>query len=369
MNRFAELAKASYKNEKLSRPDWTRDLSRPEGPLWLNKNENSDPILNHKIMSLIHQVSSSSVNTYPELAKIYKKLALMDEVSPSNLLLTHGSDGAIRAVFDVFIESGDKVLRTHPTFAMYEVYCKTHGAQEILLNYEYTAAGPRLDFQRMLSLIREHLPKLVCLPNPDSPSGTVLNEEDLATLLETTNTTNSLLLIDEAYFPFYAKTLITKVREYKNLLVCRSFSKAWGAAGMRVGYLAGDEDLMRVLHKNRPMYELSTFSSELIYLLLDCQQDILASVQRLEAGRDYFIQEMKALGYRTTVSHGNFLHVDFSADEKVIAELLKDTVLYRTDFDGASSLRGFSRFSLATREQFEPIVQKIKSQKMKSPQR
>jgi histidinol-phosphate aminotransferase len=361
MSKFVELAKAPYRNEKLNRPDWTQDVSRPAGPLWLNKNENSDPILNKKILSLIPQVKNLAVNTYPELAKIYKKLALIDKVLPSNLLLTHGSDGAIRAVFDVFVEVGDKVLRTEPTFAMYDVYCKSHGASELLMEYQYTPTGPRLDFQKFLDLIKAQKPKLVCLPNPDSPSGTVLTEKEMAQLLEVTHAGNSLLLIDEAYFPFYSQTLITKVTEYKNLLVCRSFSKAWGAAGLRVGYLAGDEALMKVLHKSRPMYELSTFSSELTYLLLDCWQDVLDSVTRLEQGREYFIQEMKALGYVTTVSHGNFLHVDFSKDEKAIAEVLKGLVLYRTDFNIASSLKGFSRFSLATRDQFEPIVQKIKS--------
>lgn len=357
--RFIELAKTTYLNPSLTRPDWTQDVSRPEGPLWLNKNENIDPILNQKILSLIPQIKNFALNTYPETAKIYKKLALMENLDPYHFLLTQGSDGAIRTVFDVFVEAGDKVLHTSPTFAMYDVYTKMYGAKQILISYDYSTQGPKLNFQKLLGQIQKEKPKLVCLPNPDSPSGTALEEKSIESLLNQTENAGSILLIDEAYYPFYPHTQIQKIKSYKNLLVCRSFSKAWGAAGFRVGYLAGDRKLLQVIHKNRPMYELSTFSSELIYLLLDCKQDVLDSVNRLIEGKKYFLSMMKKLGYTTTESFGNFVHVDFGADAARIGDVLKNTVLYRTDFNNVSCLRGFSRFSLATQSQFELIVKKI----------
>lgn len=360
-NRFTKLAKPSYLSASLSRPDWTKDLTRDKSKLWLNKNENPDPILNKKIKSLLVQVKDFAINTYPETAKIYEKLAIMDGLTPKNFLLTHGSDGAIRAVFDVFVNPGDKVLRTNPTFAMYDVYSKMYGSKEIAFDYQYSDNGPQFDVDGFFNIIKKEKPKLVCLANPDSPTGTILSENKMSELLKLTNELGCLLLIDEAYFPFYKTTAIHNVKEFSNLLVCRSFSKAWGAAGMRVGYLAGDVSLMELLHKSRPMYELSTFSSELINILIDYQSDVLKSVERLEEGRKYFTQEVEALGFTVTKSHGNFLHVNFGNSESRIAEALKDVVLYRTEFGSASCLKGFSRFSLATKEQFELIVQKIKS--------
>lgn len=360
-NRFLSLAKPSFLNTALSRPDWTKDLTRNESQLWLNKNENSDPILNAKIKSLIGNVKNFAINTYPETAKIYSKLAKMDGLQASNFLLTHGSDGAIRAVFDVFVSPGDVVLHTNPTFAMYDVYSKMYGAKEIGFDYQYSAQGPKFDVENFFNVIKNEKPKLVCLPNPDSPTGTILAENKMLKLLKLTNQIGSLLLIDEAYYPFYETTVIREVNEFPNLLVCRSFSKAWGAAGFRVGYLAGHHSLMEILHKSRPMYELSTFSSELVNLLLDCREDVMAAVERLENGRRYFTQELEAMGFVVTESHGNFLHVDFGKSESAIAEVLKKIVLYRTEFNNASCLKGFSRFTLATKEQFEGIVHKIKS--------
>jgi histidinol-phosphate aminotransferase len=360
-NRFLDLAKASYLNPHLSRPDWTQDLSRPEGPLWLNKNENVDPVLNNKIQSLIPKIKTYAINTYPETAKIYKKLSLLEGLDAKHFILTQGSDGAIRSVFDVFISPGDKVLHTSPTFAMYDVYSKMYGAKQIPLEYEYSPEGPVLNFSHFLELLKNEKPKLVCLPNPDSPTGTILEEDQLELLLKTATDCGALVLIDEAYFPFYPQTQIQKIKIYKNLLVCRSFSKAWGAAGFRVGFLAGDRELLQLFHKNRPMYEISTFSSELLYLLLDCKEDVAESVQRLLEGKKYFLNRMKESGYKTTLTFGNFVHVDFGRDTLQISEVLKNTVLYRTEFSNGSCLRGFSRFSLGTREQFESIIEKIAS--------
>lgn len=359
--RFLNLAKSSYLNASLTRPDWTKDLTRDELKLWLNKNENIDPILNEKIKSLILEIKSIAINTYPETAKIYSKLAILDGLQPANFLLTHGSDGAIRAVFDVFVSPGDIVIHTGPTFAMYEVYSKMYGANELIFDYQYGDNGPQFATDVFFNFIKEKKPKLVCLPNPDSPTGTILSENKMNELLKLTKDIGTLLLIDEAYFPFFKTTVIKKINEFPNLLVCRSFSKAWGAAGMRVGYLAGNAPIIELLQKSRPMYEISTFSSELVYLLLDCEKDVLDSVERLEEGRKYFTNELEKMGFVVTKSYGNFLHVKFDKFESAISEVLRDVVLYRTEFNNASCLKGFSRFSLATKDQFEKIVQKIKS--------
>ncbi|MBY0555124.1 aminotransferase class I/II-fold pyridoxal phosphate-dependent enzyme [bacterium] len=357
---FTQLAKRQYKEGLITRPDWTIDTSRDEKVLWLNKNENLDPVLNEQINGILKKIKPFAVNTYPENAKIYKKLAALDSLEPNNFILTSGSDGAIRNTFEVFIAPGDKVLHTHPTFAMYDVYCKMFAAEQIKVAYTYTPEGPVLDFNKFIEQIKVSQPKLVCLPNPDSPTGTVLTDEQMQILLKTTLELKCLLLIDEAYYPFFTKTQINKVNEFPQLLVCRTFSKAWGAAGVRVGYLAANKELIQIVHKNRAMYEVGTLSAEIIYQLLDYKTEILASVARLQEGRDYFKSELRKLGYQVTESHGNFLHVDFGTDESKIAQNLKDTVLYRTEFGDANCLKGFSRFSLGTKSQFELIMQKIR---------
>lgn len=353
------LAKKAYLSESLSRPDWTVDVSRDEDLLWLDKNENIDPVLSEQLNTLLKNLKPFSVNTYPETAKVYKKLAEKNKMSPQNFLLTNGSDGSIRMVFDVFIDPGDKILHTNPTFAMYSVYSKMFGAQQIALDYEMAEGNPRINLDKFFQLIKTEKPKLVCLPNPDSPTGTVLNEKELNELIALTGDMNILLLIDEAYFPFYEKTVLPLVNTYSHLLVCRTFSKAWGAAGVRVGFLAGHPEVMKIIHKNRAMYELSTISTEFVNVLLDHEEWMQATVDRLKAGKLYFEKELNSLGFKTTTTHGNFIHVDFENKRKTIEDALKSIVLFRSTFKG-TCLENHSRFSLGTKEQFEETIKVIR---------
>lgn len=358
---FLKSAKRSYLDETLTRPDWTKDISRNEKLLWLDKNENLDPILNSKLNELLKEVKPFAINTYPETAKIYKKLAIMTGLKPENFLLTNGSDGSIRVAFDVFVNPGDKVIHTSPTFAMYSVYSKMYGANAISYEYEASPNGPVFNIEGFFQLIKSQKPKLVCLPNPDSPTGTVVEPKKLQELVELTNELGSVLLIDEAYFGFYNHSLLNLVNQFPNLLVCRTFSKAWGAAGIRVGFLGGHPEVMRVIHKNRAMYEVSTFSSEFINLLIDHEKDVSESVEKLNQGKKYFVAELQNMGFITTKTYGNFVHVNFGEKREKIHQVLKDTVLYKAEFPGVKCLDNFSRFSLGTAEQFEQVINKIRS--------
>lgn len=359
--RVLNLAKQAYLDETLTRPDWTKDISRDEKLLWLDKNENIDPILAEKLIGLVKEMKPFSLNTYPETAKVYKKLASLNNMKPENFLLTNGSDGSIRVVFDVFVSPGDKVIHSSPTFAMYSVYSKMYGAKTITYDYEAGTNGPVFNIDGFFELIKAEKPKVVCLPNPDSPTGTVIEPAKLMELVKLTSEVGAVLLVDEAYYMFYNETLLDQVDTYPNLLVCRTFSKAWGAAGVRVGYLAGHPDIMKIVHKNRAMYEVSTFSTEFVNVLLDHEEDVAESIARLKEGKEYFLSELKKMNFVTTVSHGNFMHVNFGEQRAKIHAALKSVVLYRADFPGVKSLEGFSRFSLGTRAQFETIINQIRS--------
>ena len=355
-----KLAKPAYQDETLTRPDWTIDISRKEEMLWLDKNENLDPELNKILQNILLNFNPNAINTYPETAKIYKKLAEQNQMHPQNFILTNGSDGSIRMMFDVFISPGDKVVYTNPTFAMYAVYSKMFGALARPFNYERVGDAASLNIARYFDFIKNEKPKMVCLPNPDSPTGTVISDSEMLALIALTNELGILLLIDEAYFPFYNKTVIQLVNKFPNLFVCRTFSKAWGAAGVRVGYLAGHPDLMKIIHKNRAMYEMGTLSSEFIYALIDQEREMKKSVTRLLEAKKFFTEELLKLDFKILETHGNFLHVDFGSKKEIIEAALKPLVLYRSSFKG-TCLEGYSRFSLGTKEQFETIIKKIRS--------
>lgn len=351
-------ARAPVSDPKLFRPDWTAGVPRNPNVLWLDKNENADPELAKLTKRLLSEVDPSDIYSYPECTPLYNKLARHLGVPTDHLILTAGSDGAIRSMFEAFIDPGDVVVHTVPSFAMYAVYSKMYGANVVPLAYKSSDTGPVLHVGEVVDTIAHARPKLVCLPNPDSPTGTVFGPADMRKIIEAAGRSGALILIDEAYYPFYNHTTVPWVDEYNNMVVTGTFAKAWGLAGLRIGYAVSCADIARLLHKVRPMYEVNTVAVAVAYKMLDHVDEVMASVGRLNAGRDAFIGEMRSLGLRTLAAHGNFLHVAFGSIANTVHERLKNMVLYRLD-GGDGCLKGFSRFSATTVERFQPIIRQI----------
>jgi len=326
----------------------------------LDKNENLDPELLSLTTSLLRNLDPMTLASYPEFASLYSKLATWVGVSPDSLMLTAGSDGVIRLAFEVFINEGDRVVHTVPTFAMYPVYCQMFGAQAHTLGYERGINGPELSVERIIAELQRVRPKLFCLPNPDSPTGTVLTQSELREVIDLCGSIGSAVLIDEAYHPFYAESCTRWTQECPQLIVARTFSKAWGLAGLRIGYVVGHPDTIALFNKIRPMYEIGTLSATLVSKMLDHVEAMDASVARLLFGKSHFVKQMNELGFSTIPTHGNFQHVAFGDKSEKIHAALEDIVLYRKDFKD-DCLRGYSRFSMTTVEGFQPIISAIRS--------
>ncbi len=344
----------SLSNPELQRPSALSSIPRNSTRLWLDKNENLDPTL----MTLLHDVLMGipplALMTYPEAGETYKKLARWVGISPDCLLLTPGSDGAIRLVFEAFVEHGEAVIHTSPTFAMYPVYSQMFGANAYPVDYVRTDNGPYLDSRAIINTLLKHKPKLLCLPNPDSPTGTTLSPDILREILTTCEATGTIMLLDEAYHPFHEWTAIPWVETSRNLIVARTFAKAWGAAGLRIGYAAAHPETIALLHKMRPMYEVSTLSVEFMSRMLDRPVEMMKSVARINEGKRFFQGEMQALGFKVLPTAGNFLHVAFGMHGPAIHSALSSKVYYRASF-GHPCLADYSRFSVAPK----PIMAQV----------
>lgn len=336
----------SLLNPELKRPSALSSTPRDVKSLWLDKNENLDPALLALSREVLLEMPASAVATYPEAGEIYRKLARWAGGVPESLLLTPGSDGAIRLVFEAFVEHGDEVVHTSPTFAMYPVYSQMFGAKTYPIEYQRKGDGPHLDPQAVIDAVLSHKPKLLCLPNPDSPTGTVVAPEDLRRILTACEEVGTVFLLDEAYHPFYEWSAVSWTATSRHLIVARTFAKAWGAAGLRIGYAVAHPETIALLHKMRPMYEVSTFAVEFMSRMLDRPAEMQQTVARINEGKAFFVEKMRALGFKVLPTAGNFLHVAFGDRGAAIHAALAGKVLYRASFDH-SCLAGYSRFSVA----------------------
>jgi histidinol-phosphate aminotransferase len=328
--------------------------------LWLDKNENADPELSAVVAKVVAALPPETFFTYPESAALYAKLAAWVGCEAHNLMLAAGSDGVIRSVFEAYVAPGDVVIHTRPTFAMYSVYSAMYGARVVGPDYRPSDRGPELHAEDVVAAIRANAPKVVCLPNPDSPTGTVFAAPELEAIVAAAGEAGALMLVDEAYHPFHPDTVVPWIARHPHLVVARSTGKAWGMAGLRIGYAVASPEVAQVLHKVRPMYEAATVGMAAFAGMLDHADAMQASVARLLAGKRAFLDAMDGFGFRTLKGGGNFLHVAFGAKADKVHAALADLVYYRRDF-AEPCLKGFSRFSATTPELFAPVIERIRT--------
>ena len=151
------MIKKRLLNTNLVRPIWDKQEYRSLERIWLDKNECSDPDMQNIVFDALSKVTVNEIYSYPNLDNLYKKLENFVGVSSDNLLITNGSDGAIRSCFEATIEPGDKIVLTRPTFAMYDVYSKIYGADVSWLDYSATPDGPYLDIKQIIRIIKDNL--------------------------------------------------------------------------------------------------------------------------------------------------------------------------------------------------------------------
>ncbi len=291
-------AKPTYSSvTRMLNPEGRRDKLR------LDKNEHTVGLPEEIVQDALSGLTPEVLATYPEVRPLYEKLAKTLGVSEGNLMLAAGSDAGIKSLYEMFVSEGDQVVLLSPTYAMYSVYSKMFGAEVVGFGYGRDLS---LDTDALLSAIGPRV-SLVAIANPNSPTGTVIEQETLLKIVGKARDAGAVVLIDEAYHPFYPRTIMPYIREYDNLVVTRTFSKAYGVASLRLGYIAGSESMIDLLMKIQPMYEVNGVAVHFGCYILDHLDVVDRYVRQVEEGKHYLEAEMEALGFYTYPTYANFM--------------------------------------------------------------
>ena len=195
--------------------------------------------------------SPEDLARYPEREPVEAMVAKFLDITPSELLLTNGVDEAIHLLCETYLEPGDEALIVVPTYSMYRIYMMAAGAQVVSI-----PAGK--DFTFPVDEVRKRITRrtrMIAIANPNNPTGSVVEAEQLLEIARAAP--DAAILVDEAYFEFYGKTMLPRHREVPNLFVARTFSKAYGLAGLRVGVLVGDPEQMRAVRRVSSPYNVN----------------------------------------------------------------------------------------------------------------
>lgn len=345
----------------VNRPNWTKNQIRDVKKLWLDKNENIDIYLSNKINSIIKKIPPHSIFGYPHLNFIYEKLSSIFKVHRKNLLICNGSDGGIRAIFDCFIKQSDKVLIPSPTFAMYDVYAKLFKTNLISFKYLLKNGGFVFDIDNFLKLIETKNVKLICLANPDSPSGTVLKKNEVIKIIKVAKKKNCIVLIDEAYYPFCNITLKSEINKYENLIIVRSLSKSWALAGLRIGYILSCNKNISYMTSSKPMYEIGGLQSHILSELIinKYNLDVEKSVKDLNVAKAKFVKLLSKLHKIEYIdTYSNFIHIKLGKNRRKIVKKIKKFAYIRDN--QSKILKDYTRITITRFKFLKKIFDIIK---------
>jgi histidinol-phosphate aminotransferase len=273
-----------------------------DGYVPLDRNERLGPLPAPVVEEIRAGVDSALLTGYPILDDLYEDLVRILCIDRHGLLLTPGSDAAFRSLYQAYIRPGDRIVMLDPSYAMYPIYATMFGARSVRVPF---GGDLSLDGGALLDAITEQV-RLVMLANPNQPTGTRLEIGLLEAVVERADGAGALVVIDEAYFPFSRETVLRWLADRPHLVITRTFSKAWGLAGARVGFVAAHPQVIASLYKVRSAYDVNALAALSARTLLKHPEVAEAYVEEVRAGRALVSERVRAVGLEVLPGETNF---------------------------------------------------------------
>lgn len=307
-----------------------------------------------EVREALARLSADEIAMYPEQKTVRRELARYFSVSAEELLLANGTDEALHLIVDTYIESGDEVLLAEPTFAMYRFYAELAGARILAPRYDAEMKYP------VAQTIRElrKRPRVLFIANPNNPTGSLVRAEELRAILRAAART--MVVVDEAYFEFSGQTVLPWIRQHKNLIVTRTFSKAAGMAGLRLGCLFAHREVAACLRKAQSPYPVNVASLAAARTVAREKRFLARTLEEFRRSREELGRGLARLGLRQFPSAANFILVEAGEKAKsIVSGLARRKILVRDrsrDFGGA----GYVRITIGTVGQTRALLRALR---------
>jgi histidinol-phosphate aminotransferase len=309
-------------------------------PVRLNTNENPHPVPEALVQRIAERVSDAArtLNRYPDRDAVLLRTQLAGyltrttghPVGPHQVWAANGSNEIIQQLLQAFGGPGRTAIGFDPSYSMHPLISRGTGTRWI--------SGPRtedfgIDVEAAVAAVRAHRPEVVFVCSPNNPTGTAVEPATVLALYEAAQRAaaergargGALVVVDEAYAEFsHRPSLLPLIEGRPTLVVTRTMSKAFGAAGLRLGYLAADPAVVDAVQLVRLPYHLSAVTQATALAALEFADTLLAYVEELKAERDRLVAELRALGREVTDSDANFVQFGRFADARAVWQRLLD---------------------------------------------
>ena len=298
------------------------------------------------------------LNRYPDpyQLKIKQKLSELNQIPSENIFLGNGSDEVIDLAFRIFCEpKKDKVLTFSPTYGMYEVSANINDVE--LINLELNKDF-QIDLENLKPYLNDENLKIIFICSPNNPTGNSI--KNIKYILENFN---GIVFIDEAYIDFSPEeSFRNQIKNYPNLIVSQTFSKAWGMASVRVGIAYASEEIIKFYNKVKPPYNISQLNQDAILNTLNDEKinQVSENIKIILEEKKSLIQNLKKLNLVKTIfpSDANFILIEVDNADSVYQELVNQNVIIR---NRNSVIKNCLRITVGSPEENQKLIETLQN--------
>lgn len=306
-------------------------------------------VFNEEIMNRFKTINS---NRYPdtESVKLRKQISKYTNVNVENIICGNGSDELIQAIINTFVDKDETVITHVPTFSMYKVSTSIVGGNVIEIKGD---EGFNINVDDIIDSANNSNAKVIIINNPNNPTGNFFSLEEIIKILDNTD---KVVIVDEAYYEFCGVSAINLIDKYEKLIVLRTLSKAFSLAGARVGYLAANSKMIKILNKVKAPYNLNVFSQTAAEVFLENTDIVKEYIDKILHEKEYLYNELKSIdNIKAFKSYSNFILVKV-LDSFNLGELCKANSISIRAFSSDPLLKNCYRISVGTREENDALL-------------
>ncbi len=327
-------------------------LGNREG-LRLDFNENTSGC-SPGVLERLRQIDGEDLARYPVRDNGEQAVAAHFGVPPEELLLTNGTDEAIHLVCETYLGIGEEAILIVPTFAMFEIYAAQTGAKVISVpaaeNFEFPT-------DKVIAAITPRT-RFIAVANPNNPTGAFVPVGDLMSIAAAAP--DAAILIDEAYFHFCGETAAPRWRDLPNLFVSRTFSKAYGMAGLRVGVLMGNIEQMKMLRRASSPYNLNSVALACLPSALADEAFVSSYISQALEGRRQLESELAAWSVKYWPSRANFVLMYLGDKCKLFIAQMRDRGILVRDRSADYGCKDCVRITVGIRDHNQRMLSALR---------
>lgn len=318
----------------------------------LNTNENPYPP-SPKVLGCLQEAINRKLRLYPDALanELREKIGQRYGFDKDNVFIGNGSDEILRLAITAFSKPGDNVIFPFPSYTLYDTLTTLAYCKPLTINLTKNFLIPD-------KFITTHTDCLKVIASPNSPTATFYNIDFIEDVVKNNN---KVVIIDEAYVDFANDTALSLVKKYDNLLVARTFSKAFSLAGIRIGYCFGNKELIHAFIKIKDSYNINYLSQVAAMAAIDDYDYMLSTTKTIIDTREYLRKELLKLNFVVFDSQANFLFVKplKNSAETFYLKLKAQGILVR--FFNLPELKDYLRITIGTKEEIDALLNAIKN--------